>query len=350
MSISIIGIVGMPPRYGGFETLVDNLLPSEDISLIYCSSLFYKDKTLRYKNTNLKYLPLHANGIQSIFYDMLAMIHSTLFTKNDLLVLGVSGALLYPIIKIFSKRAIITNIDGLEWRRGKWGSFARLFLKLSEQIAVKYSDKVISDNQAIADYVLKEYKRYSHVIPYGGDHVITKMPAKTTGDYALALCRIEPENNVHIILEAFSRTGQKLKFIGNWENSGYGRELKLKYSGLSNIELIDSVYDLSKLFDYRSHCKFYVHGHSAGGTNPSLVEIMHFSKPVLAFNCVYNRATLEGKGLYFDDVDSLVSLITNQQVFDDGAVMLEIALRRYTWNYVRKQYHTLFTDSKQHTS
>jgi len=342
MSISIIGIVGLPARYGGFETLVDNLLPSKKVSIVYCSSRFYNKRLSTYKNSSLKYIPLQANGIQSIAFDLIAILHSILFTKNDLLVLGVSGAIIFPFIKCFTSRFIVTNIDGIEWRRDKWGRFAKIFLKFSERLAVKYSDVVISDNQGIADYVYLEYDKSSKVIAYGGDHALLTDTVSGNGDFALGICRIEPENNVHIILEAFARTGHKIKFIGNWDNSEYGKLLLNKYSKYSNIDLLNPIYDKHILYDYRSKCKYYVHGHSAGGTNPSLVEIMFFSKQVIAFDCIYNRATLENNGLFFHDADSLVSIIQNICISFDSSVFREIASRRYTWSIVKKEYLSLF--------
>ncbi|RKQ38940.1 DUF1972 domain-containing protein, partial [Enterobacter sp. R1(2018)] len=229
--------------------------------------------------------------------------------------------------------------DGLEWKRDKWGKWAKRFLKFSEKIAVKFSDVIIADNQAIADYVCQEYNKKSSVIAYGGDHAIHQKNAVTPKNFALSLCRIEPENNVHLILESFSKSCKKLVFVGNWNSSEYGIGLKRKYSQFENITILDSVYDIQKLSVLRGECDFYVHGHSAGGTNPSLVEMMHFAKPILCFDCTYNRATTENEAVYFQDIDSLLSIINDSNYSTDiGEKMLEIASRRYTWSIVRQMY------------
>jgi hypothetical protein len=198
---SIIGTVGVPACYGGFESLVENLLPSGKVSLIYCSSKAYKVQVEMYKGTRLMYLPLNANGAQSVIYDLVSIGHSLIFTRNDLLILGVSGSIAIPIFKLFSDRKVVTNIDGLEWKRDKWGRFGKWFLRFSESIAVKYSDIVICDNQAIADYVKDVYGVVSNVIAYGGDHAVRTdiKRHRSTEKYGLALCRIEPENNVEMI-------------------------------------------------------------------------------------------------------------------------------------------------------
>lgn len=349
--LAIIGTVGVPACYGGFETLVDNLLDSDDeLVLVYCSSNYYTEQLTQYKNAKLIYIPIKANGVQSILYDGVSLLDAVFRKKcTCVLALGVSGAVFLPFVKLFSSASIITNIDGLEWRRDKWNKIAKWFLKFSETIAVKLSDVVISDNQAIAEYVKREYDVYSEVIAYGGDHAVLITENELDKDhsdseYALSICRIEPENNVHVILEAFDKAKYNLKFIGNWNNSDYGRELKLKYSNTPNIDLVDPIYDVSKLFDIRCRCSFYVHGHSAGGTNPSLVEMMHFAKPIIAFDCEYNKATTESSASFFSDADSLVKIIKkeNWTLFNDqGPLLKQIANERYTWKIIKSQYFGL---------
>jgi glycosyltransferase involved in cell wall biosynthesis len=255
--------------------------------------------------------------------------------------LGVSGGTILPFVRLFTSRRIITNIDGLEWKREKWGRFAAWFLKISEGFAVRYSDVVISDNKAISDYVKDEYCCDSSLISYGGDHLaISELPVEKD-NFFLGLCRIEPENNVEMILESFSINGESLKFIGNWSNSDYSCRLRLKYSNFSNIELIDPIYELDDLFHYRSRCKGYVHGHSAGGTNPSLVEMMHFDTSIVCFDCSYNRETTENNACYFSSADQLTDLVLNGLVIN-GSIMRDIASRRYTWEIVRQQYERLY--------
>ena len=132
--------------------------------------------------------------------------------------------------------------------------------------------------------------------------------------------------------------GHPLKFIGNWDGSDFGVKLKEKYSSFSNIDIIDPVYDIEELSVLRSSCSFYVHGHSAGGTNPSLVEMMHFGKSIFCFDCNYNRASTENIAEYFSESNGLVKMIIRQKDCGNGQLLLEIAQRRYTWNIVRKQY------------
>ena len=352
--IAIIGTVGVPANYGGFETLTEYLTQylgkKLDIT-VFCSSKNYSKKQASYNNARLLYFPLNANGVQSILYDVVSMIYA-LFFADTFLILGVSGCIVLPFISLFARKHIVVNIDGLEWKRGKWNTFAKWFLKFSEKMAVKFSNKVITDNKAIQDYVKKEYGIHSSLIAYGADHV-SKIPLSdriketfpsTNGKYAFTVCRIEPENNIHIILKAFSNIDFPLIMVGNWENSKYGRKLKNQFSLKKNIHLCGPVYDLNILNQLRGNATLYIHGHSAGGTNPSLVEAMYLGLPIIAFDVNYNRETTENQAVYFKNssqLQELVNQFTNSTLKIDGNQMSELAKKRYLWKDVVKKYEQL---------
>ena len=143
-----------------------------------------------------------------------------------------------------------------------------------------------------------------------------------------------------MILDAFSKTDKKLIYIGNWERSEYGKALKEKYSSCANINIHGPEYDLDTLYALRSNAEMYIHGHSAGGTNPSLVEAMFFGKPILAFDVVYNRATTDDKAYYFKDSNELERLLSKQDL--NGGAMIRIAQEKYTWKKIASQYEALF--------
>ena len=354
--ITIVGTVGVPASYGGFETLAENLAKYHDAVLpntsltIYCSSASYTFKAPSYLSAQLKYVPLNANGPQSILYDIFSLV-SAMWNRNEvILLLGVSGAIVLPLVRLLSCARIITNVDGIEWRRDKWQGLAKWFLRFSEKMAVRFSHEVIADNGGIANYVKQTYGVDAHVIAYGGDHAMAveavavdefSLPEK----FAFCVCRIEPENNVHMVLKAFAALkSHALVMVGNWNNSDYGRTLREKYVAHSHIFLLDPIYDLGKLKTLRSQAAHYVHGHSAGGTNPSLVEAMHFGKPVLAFDCNFNRSTTEDRAFFFKTSAALAHLMETMDETEServGRHMLEIAQRRYTWRIVAQQYFAL---------
>ena len=358
LRISVIGTVGVPACYGGFESLVDNLLdftPANVEYTVFCSAKKYENRLESYKGAKLVYLEKDANGIESILYDFEGMKRS--LDSDIMLILGVSGCMFLPYIRRRFRGKIITNIDGLEWRRDKWKWYAKHLLKFSEKMAVRHSDIVIGDNKGITDYINAEYKKEIQnkrveLIAYGGDQVLQveddslfeKYPFCHT-PYAITVCRIEPENNVHLILEAFSKMPEKnLVFVGNWERSDYGKCLKEKYSGFANIHLLDPVYEPHTVNWLRSNAELYVHGHSAGGTNPSLVEAMNLGLSVLAFDCVYNRATTEEKALYWKTSDDIVRIIIEESSrFEEvSRAMKEAGKRLYSWKTIAELYNALY--------
>jgi glycosyltransferase involved in cell wall biosynthesis len=355
--IAIIGTVGIPAKYGGFETLAEHLVRhmSDEYEVsVYCTKKKYpvRERKKTYLGARLIWLPFDANGISSILYDIWSIFHAV-FYADVLLVLGVSGGLALPFVRRLTNRKIIVSIDGIEWKRNKWSRLAKCYLWWAEKTAVKYSHADISDNESIQDYTAFRYKTLSNIIEYGADHV---QPVKINSEhivqypflqfhYAFKVCRIEPENNIHIVLEAFgSGLGLPLVIVGNWDNSEYGRQLKEKYASNSHILLMDPVYEQTRLDLMRSNATVYLHGHSAGGTNPALVEAMSLGLPVMAFRVTYNLTTTENKAWYFSNVDELRTLVLGMQaagLHQNAMAMKEIAGRRYTWKIIASKYSNL---------
>ncbi|HPH81353.1 MAG TPA: DUF1972 domain-containing protein [Flavobacteriales bacterium] len=352
--VAVIGTVGLPACYGGFETLAEHLATnmSETCDMtVYCSGKKYKksERLKTYKGAKLVYIPLDANGKSSILYDCLSILHAVLFS-DVLIVLGVSGGFLFPFVKWFTRRKLIVSIDGIEWKRAKWGKYARWYLWLAEYLAVKFSDADIADNEAIQDYTAIRYKSLSHIIEYGADHASFQEPLPEdrinypflNNPYYFSVCRIEPENNVHILLQAFSGFQDKTYvFVGNWNHSDYGKALREKYSAFPNLIILDPIYDQRTLDVLRSTAIAYVHGHSAGGTNPSLVEAMYLGCAVIAFGVKYNVTTTQGRAVYFKDARSLIEILNtiDQSKLDENAsIMKQIALKRYTWETIASRY------------
>lgn len=354
--VAIIGTVGLPAKYGGWETLVDHLTrklsKTFDIT-VYCSSKKYSEKLAEYNGARLVYIDLDANGAQSIIYDIWSMLKSIRYA-DTIVILGVSGCLFLPIIKVISRKKFIVNIDGLEWRRAKWGCFPKWFLKVSEAAAVRFSDVVVADNKAIQEYIRDEYGRKSSLIAYGGDHstrplrdnkVLSRYGLEER-KYAFKVCRIEPENNIDMIIKSFILYSElDLVIVGNWDNSEYGAGLKSLYGHFSHVHLLDPVYDQDILNQMRAACHVYIHGHSAGGTNPSLVEAMSLGLPILAYDCAFNRETTNGQALFFNSSDDLVGLLVkldNELLENVALKMKQIADEQYMWDKISVRYAEIF--------
>ncbi len=352
--VAIIGTQGVPANYGGFETLVENIIGehcSDNIEYtVYCSAKDMPQRLNEYKGAKLKYINWRANGVQSILYDIVAMIRS-IRGYDTILVLGVSGCTFIPIFKLLSRAKVIVNIDGLEHRRDKWTRSVRKFLLLSEVAAVKNAHTIIADNKGIADYVIWRYKKNAKLIAYGGDHALRTVPQQKQNEilaiyglekdaYSISVCRIEPENNCHIAIDAFAKSGKPLVFVGNWQRNEYSRGLKEKYGNCSNIKLIDSIYDLDILYTLRNNARCYIHGHSAGGTNPSLVEAMFLGRPILAYDVVYNRETTYQKAYYWQNSEQLQQLVERDDLTGNDTML--VAQQHYTWASISKQYEELY--------
>ncbi|PPK87830.1 glycosyltransferase involved in cell wall biosynthesis [Neolewinella xylanilytica] len=355
--LAIIGTVGLPAKYGGFETLASHLVEQLDRQYdmtVYCSGKQYAptNRPTHYRGARLHYLPLEANGVQSIPYDSWSILHALLYA-DVLLILGVAGAWMLPFVRLFTNKRIIVSIDGIEWKRDKWSWPARMYLYWAEKIAVKYSHCDISDNESIQDYTALRYGSLSNVIEYGADHTMTVRPAPADVErypflakpYAFKVCRIEPENNLEMILRAFSGSAPlPLVVVGNWAKSPFGQELKARFADRANLLLLDPIYDQREIDLLRGNATLYVHGHSAGGTNPSLVEAMYLGLPILAFGVSYNRTTTEGKAQYFDTEAELNEWLLRSTAEDwpaIGRAMKEIADRRYRWSVIAGKYHAL---------
>ena len=350
ISVAVLGTVGLPAVYGGFESLADNLVEHKPTNIdytVFCSSLSYEEKNRCYKNANLIYINLKANGIQSLFYDVSSLIIA-IFKKFDVVILlGVSGAIFLPIFKFFSKSKVICNVDGIEWKRGKWNWIARNFLKLSEYFAVKFSDLIISDNKGIQDYINESYNIHSHMIPYGADESEINSESMLStfnlkkGEYAFKVCRIEPENNIDLILEAFSKINLKLVLVGNWDASKYGYLLREKYSNFDNLILLDPIYESSYLNALRGSCLVYIHGHSAGGTNPSLVEAMALKLFIISYDVKFNRYTLNDKGLYFKNENQLLNQLESMKSLNidkEKKNIFDVYKKNYTKEQISLKY------------
>lgn len=354
--LAVIGTVGVPSSYGGFETLVENLLDHfpEDLEVtVFCQSSAYSNKIATYKDANLNYINIGANGVSSILYDVISILKS--FRKFDvLLILGVSGSIVLPLIKPFFKGKIIINIDGLEWKRDKWNFFAKKFLKFSESLATQFSDVIVADNRHIQKYVLHEYNKQSVLIGYGGNHVHTVTEFSVGLQYGLekekyffTVCRIEPENNLDLMVLAYneSKVDYPYLIIGNFNSSKYGIEFREKFKDVKGLILQDPIYDQNILDQFRSNCFFYLHGHSAGGTNPSLVEAMYLELPVIAYGVSYNRASTFDSAVYFDSQAELVKIFKNIYAIERirlKAKMRLLAEENYTWELICAKYNKLF--------
>lgn len=355
MKIAIVGIRGIPNSYGGFETLAEYLaiyLASEVEMTVFCSSKDMKSDLKQYNGATLKYVAVTSHGAMGMIYDSIC-IAKAVKSHDRVLILGFGAGFIMPLLKKYRKK-IILNLGGLDWKRNKWSSFAQQVIKYSEQLLVKYSNQIVSDNTGIQKYLIEEYGRESELIAYGGDqatkvHIDESDKEKypfLSSDYAFAVTRIQKDNNIDMIIEGFIPNNNiPLVIVGNWNNSEYGIKTKAKYENMKNVYLLDAIYDQVKLDKLRSNCTIYLHGHSAGGTNPSLVEAMNLGLPIFCYASGYNEYTTQNKAVYFKNSNDLSQIIQKYENYDlekMGEDLQIIALKNYTWSEVTAKYKSVF--------
>ncbi len=348
-TISLIGSSGIPARYGGFETLVENIcthLKFEYEITVYCSETYY-DKSQRSKSwngINRVFIPLKANGIQSILYDLLSLIKAS---KNAeiIILLGGGAGLFLPLLKLlFLKGKIVLHPDGYEWKRQKWNFLTRSFLRISINTACRVADRIIIDNSALLDY----YKQYSNKLykaTYGGDQHLSPSP-RNTKNYWLTIARAEDENNLLEIAKAFSVLKNKnWTLISNFNDTKYGRKLKAFCDATPNITLIPKVYDNEILQTYYNDCFGYIHGHSTGGTNPTLTAAMWLNKPLICHDNEFNRATTHSKACFFKNGTDLVTHLRNNRIYNKDIISeaTKIAKEEYRWQKVIDDYKKIIS-------
>ncbi len=359
MRIAIVGTRGIPAKYGGFETFAEEIswrLAAKGFHVsvecdagsydrnnyngvdLFFSSVTKSENPLRYYYEGIKW------GIEN----------------SDIILVASSGGSIFYFLKAFKNTVILTNPDGLEYRRGKWSLLKKIYLKLSEILAVRCSDYIIADSEEIKKILCKSYpflKRKVRLIEYGTEintdynSLILEEFNLLHNNYYLIVSRIEPENNLHVIIDGYlrSRTLSPLVVVGNFIENQYVKSIVGKdYSG--RIRFPGGIYDKKIINPLRFSCKAYIHGHSVGGTNPSLLEAMGSGNVILAHDNRFNREVTAGKQFYFRDAEQLSECIekieflgkTDRDRYRDSA--LELAGNKYSWNKILEKYLNLLNE------
>ncbi len=346
-TIAIIGSAGIPSKYGGFETFTEHLvkiLHKEHGFIVFCSqSAVNKSEALKMNNVKYYHLPFPANGVFSIVYDFTSLIIA-LFSADIFLVLGCPAGLSLWFFRFFKK--IIYHPDGLDWKRKRWKLPIRIFLRISNWIACLTAHKIIADNEKLTPYISRQFRNKVRYISYGGNHVKDTANKPVLYHQFLVLSRAVPENQLTMILDAFAQLPDKhLLMISNYKRSKYGLSLYHRYGSYSQIDFMEAIYDHDKLDEIRQLRRIYIHGHSMGGTNPSLVEAMWSGLPVICHDNDFNRHTTRSQAFYFSSAKSLGNMITTLtpgKITESVKNLQKIAKEEYTWERTGKEYSDLF--------
>lgn len=360
LKIAILGTRGIPNNYGGFEQLAEflsiGLVKLGHQVYVYNSSLHpYREKS--YKDVNLIkcFDPENMLGTFGQFiYDFNCILDSRKRKFDVILQLGYTSSSVWAFL--FKKKSIIlTNMDGLEWTRSKYGYFTKKFLKIAEKWAINSSTRLIADNIGIQNYLKRTYDKESSYIAYGAEianpssAAIIQKYGLMEKEYNLVIARFEPENNIELILKGHTLANSKkpLVIIGNHQNK-YGKQLYLNYKS-SNVIFLGPNYNMNELNAIRTYAANYFHGHSVGGTNPSLLEAMASSVYICAHNNEFNKSVLGNDASYFESVNEIVEFLKVNDQSDKIQLAIQNNLNKiaksYSWQRIINQYNELITQN-----
>lgn len=358
LRIALVGTRGVPASYGGFETAVEEVgsrlvTRGHDVT-VYCRGA--SSRATEFLGMRLVHLPAVSNKhLETLSHTGLSSAHLVVHRRPDVaIVFNAANAPFLPVIKARGV-PVATHMDGLEWRRDKWGGAGRRYYRMAESLAVRWSDALIADARGIQDYYRDEFGTRATLIAYGAP-LLKDLPSDRLtslgvrpAEYHLVVARFEPENHVHVAVEGMLRSDARhpLVVVGSapyaQSHISHIEELAARDP---RVRLLGSVYDQELLDQLYAHALTYVHGHSVGGTNPSLLRAMGAQTAVLAYDVTFNREVLGRDGRYFSTSEELAPLIENaetdaREAAARGGRLRERAAALYRWDEVAVRYEQL---------
>ncbi|MDB5062655.1 MAG: hypothetical protein JWP67_2498 [Mucilaginibacter sp.] len=354
LKVAILGTRGIPNYYGGFEHVSEYV--SEGLVKKGHSVTVYNSHNHPYTANTWKgveivhcYDPEYLVGTAGQFaYDFNCLMDARKRNFDVLILMGYTSCSvwgnLYP-----KNSAIITNMDGLEWKRSKYSKPVQRFLRYAEKLAVKHSQFYISDSRVIKLYLKDKYNITSRYIPYGADlfsaherEQFDKTEALKE-DYFLLMARMEPENNIEAILEGFNNSNSKkiFKVLGDTRNR-FGKFIIKKFQRDNRIQFKGAIFNNSAVRSLQNNSYLYFHGHSVGGTNPSLLEAMASEALIAAHNNPFNKSVLNTDAFYFNNATEVRDLVETVQRKDLEKTMVKNNLHKiqfqFNWDRIIDEY------------
>lgn len=353
MKIAILGTRGIPNNHGGFEQFAEYFSVylasnNHDVYVYNSHDHPYQDKNFKGVNIIHAYDPEYKIGTAGQFiYDFNCILDSRKRKFDVILQLGYTSSSIWHWL-LPKSPMIVTNMDGMEWKRSKYSASVRKFLKYAEKLAIKSSDYLISDSIGIQDYITKTYNRTSEFIAYGAtvfntpnDDVLSKYNIEKN-KYCILIARLEPENNIATIVDGYheSKTTHNLIIFGTLND--FGKTLQDRYVNDKRIQFVGANYNQEELNNLRYYSRYYFHGHSVGGTNPSLLEAMASNTLIIANNNIFNKSILEDNAHYFDNSEDITQILNQDSLFINKVDYASSNVKKineiYSWKIINAAY------------
>src|SRR3989344_471802 len=355
-SVSILGTRGIPAKYGGFETFVERLgigLLKKGFKVSVCcpKGEFTKKVYRGIRRVVVRDYSYYLGAAGTLLYDLHCLVRASFDDSRFVYVLGYSSSIFCVVPRMLGKTVLI-NMDGLEWKRSKWGAFARLYLSFSEWFATKVAAMVVVDSKVLVDYYDTTYCVDAKYAAYGADVCRTADKSFLEGikvranNYYLVIARLEPENNVDLIITGFlnSKSGKDLIIVGP-ANTPYGKSLRKSFE-CASVRFMGGIFDDRITDALRVYSFAYFHGHSVGGTNPSLLSAAGAGCTIIAHENLFNREVLGKSSSYFKSSEDVAQGITILEARAGKAVQNEaarlIVSKRYDWDQCAQLHVELF--------
>jgi glycosyltransferase involved in cell wall biosynthesis len=360
MRIAILGTRGIPANYGGFETFAEHLSTrlvarGHDVT-VYCRAHYVSPRELEFQGVRLKVLPtIRHKYFDTIVHTFLSALHAVTGRYDAALICNAANAPFASILRL-AGTPVALNVDGLEHKRKKWNWIARNYYLMAERLATILPTETVTDARVIQEYYLARHKAVSTMIAYGAE--VERRPDPTVrrwrvepNRYVLYVSRLEPENNAHLVIEAFKRvrTAHKLLIVGDAPYArDYIKDLKARARRDRRIVFTGFVFGRDyRALQQNAYC--YVHATEVGGTHPALLEAMGFGNCVLTLAAPENIEAIGDAGIAYTDERDLTDKL--QRVLRDGSLVHSYrnraqarVLEAYDWDYVVDQYERLFAN------
>ena len=359
MRIAILGTRGIPASYGGFETFAEHLatrlVARGHQVTVYCRSHYVSPRQLEYNGVNLQILPtVRHKYFDTVVHTFLSALHAVPRRFDAALICNAANAPFSTILRLTGTPVAI-NVDGLEHKRKKWGALGRRYYRLAEYLSTLLPNEMVTDAQVIQDYYLAQHNAPSTMIAYGSE--VERRPDRAAvrkwrvepNRYILYVSRLEPENNAHLVIEAFKkvRTAFRLLIVGDAPYAEqYIKNLKARAKGDKRIIFTGFVFGQDyRTLQQNAYC--YVHATEVGGTHPALLEAMGYGNCVLTLATPENLEAVSEAGIPYNDEFDLAEKL--RRVLRDGSLVqsyrnrAQMRVQRwYDWETVVDQYEHLF--------